>query len=259
MQVLDPKLLESHLRSRIEADMAAGIISGSAALIRQNGEIVCEEYFGTTVPGGNVPVCENTIFRLASMTKPITAAAALLLVSRGLLNLEDPIEKYLPSYSNMRLVTLDAAGNLTDNGPADRKITVLHLLTHTSGIGSDVVGEKQHAQMPAAANRTLASAVDYFSTQGLAFEPFTTQAYSGLAAFDVIARIIEVITGEDYQSFLRRELFLPCDMKDTTFLPTPEQAGRMITMHNLLNGQSCVGETFENCNFWAVPNTHFLG
>ena len=260
MQLLNQNLLKTNLEKRIFADMETGIISGSAALIRQNGQIVYENYFGNMVPGeDSAPVTDSTIFRLASMTKPVTAAAVLLLVSRGLLDLNDPVEKYLPGFQNMHLSALDENGSLLDAGPVSEKVAILHLLTHTSGIGSTEVGDRQHALMPMEANRTLSSAVDYFSRQGLAFEPFTAQAYSPLAAFDVLARIVELLTGEDYNDFLKREIFDPCDMKDTTFLPSQEQKSRLITMHNLIDQKGCIGETFEDCNFCDVPNTHYLG
>lgn len=259
MKLLNKELLKKNLTKRISSDMAAGIISGSAALVRQNGEIICEEYFGSSVPGGSIPVNERTIFRLASMTKPITAAAALILVSRGQLRLDDPVEKYLPAFGQMHLAALDENGNLIDAGPVTEKITVLHLLTHTSGIGTAEVGDKQMASMTAKDNCTLENSVDYYSRQGLAFLPFSAQAYSPLAAFDVLARIIELITGEDYNTFLKRELFIPCDMPDTTFLPSTDQWSRIITMHNLVDGCSCVGETTENCTFFDVPCSHYLG
>jgi len=259
MKVLDPNLLKTNHENRIFADIKNGIISGSAALIRQNGKVVYKQCFGTTVPGGDIPVTEDTIFRLASMTKPITAAAALLLIARGQLKLHDPVENYLPSYSQMHLAALDADGNLTDAGPAQTKVTVFHLLTHTSGIGTIEAGAKQHSLMTEKDNRTLKNAVDYFSRQGLAFEPFSAQAYSGLAAFDVLARIIEVITGKDYNDFLAQEIFEPCGMKDTTFQPSDDQLKRMITMHNRVDNKSCIGQTFPNCIFCDVPSSHYLG
>lgn len=259
MKLLNRELLKKNLETRIFSDMEKGIISGSAALICQNGEIVYENYFGSTAPGGAEPVSDRTIFRLASMTKPVTAVAALILVSRGLLNLDDAVEKYLPAYSRMRLATLDETGAVIDAGPVEEKITILHLLTHTSGIGSAEVGDRQYNLMPADQNRTLAGCVDYFSGQGLAFAPFTAQAYSPLVGFDVLARIVELISGQDYNDFLKKEIFLPCDMPDTGFLPTKEQWARMITMHNLADGKSCVGETFQDCIFCDVPSSHYLG
>jgi len=259
MKQLNQQILDQKLNERFQKDAANGIISGCAAIICQNGSIACEKYFGTTAPEGKQPVTEKTIFRLASMTKPITAVAVMILLARGKLKLNDPVEKYLPAYGSLRLAALDEHNHLTDAGEVSEKVTILHLLTHTSGIGSAEVGERQHALMTAEDNRTLENAVNYFAGQGLAFEPFTAQAYSGLAAFDVLARIVEVITGEDYQAFLQREIFTPCEMKDTTFLPSAEQTGRMIVMHNREASKSVIGETFENCNFCAVPNTHYLG
>lgn len=259
MKLLNENLLRQNLEKRILADMDAGIISGSAAIVRQNGRIVYENCFGATVPNSDLPVTKDTIFRLASMTKPITAAAALILISRGLLSLDDPVAKYLPAYGQMHLAALDASGALVDGGIVTEPITIRHLLTHTSGIGSAEAGMKQQEQMTDEDKLTLENAVDYFSRQGLAFSPFSAQAYSGTAAFDVLARIVEIISGSDYNAFLKQEIFDPCDMKDTTFVPSKDQWDRMITMHDRIDGKSCIGETFENCVFSDIPCSHYLG
>lgn len=278
MKLLNPQLLKANIETRMQSDMEDDIISGAAVLVRQNGQIIYENYFGATAPGGDQPVTADTIFRLASMTKPITGAAILLLLARGQIELEDPVSKYLPAYGDMRLAALRDAGvladaaagetdagtsqtgpTIVDAGPVSVPITIRHLLTHTSGIGSAEVGMEQHARMTAEDNRTLENAVNYFAGQGLAFKPFTAQAYSGLAAFDVLARIVEIVSGKDYNAFLEEEIFGPCGMKDTTFLPSDEQWNRVITMHNRIDGHSCAGETFENCIFGDIPCTHYLG
>ena len=113
--------------------------------------------------------------------------------------------------------------------------------------------------MSAEDNKTLKNAVDYFSHCGLGFEPFSTQEYSGTAAFDVLARIIEVISGKDYNDYLKQNIFDLCKMKDTTFIPTKAQWERIIPMHNKIEGRSVLGETYENCIFENIPVTHYLG
>ena len=96
-------------------------------------------------------------------------------------------------------------------------------------------------------------------TAGLDFEPGTKQQYSGTAAFDVLVKIIETITGTDYQEFLKKEIFAPCGMKNTTFVPTKEQWNAMMDMHNRVDGKSIIRGMKENCIFGDYPCTHYLG
>ena len=129
----------------------------------------------------------------------------------------------------------------------------MHLLTHTSGFG----GVKSHT-LTNKDRETIENTIDHYVKSGLDFEPFTRQAYSGFAAFDVLAAIAEKLTGEDYEEFLKREIFAPCNMKDTTFIPKESQCKRIITMHDKIDGKNGVGTTTEGCVFEAFPYRHKL-
>lgn len=250
MKLLDKVLLEKNIDDIAKYDIDNKKIFGSAYAVFQNGELVLEKCYGTT--GANdTRVTRDTLFRLASMTKPITSVATLILVERGLLSLDDTVDKYLPQFANIRIK--DAAGK--DLGAPKNMPTIRNLLSHTSGIGSN------YEKPPMNDNdmQSLDSSIEYFIRVGLDYEPATKQAYSGTGAFDVLTKIIEMVSGEDYLSFLKREIFEPLNMCDTTFLPSDEQWGRMATMHNLVNGENTAEKMREGCVFQNYPATHFLG
>jgi CubicO group peptidase (beta-lactamase class C family) len=107
--------------------------------------------------------------------------------------------------------------------------------------------------------KSIDNYIKFHSSAGLDFEPGTKQQYSGTAAFDVLARIVEKITETDYHSFLQKEIFEPCDMVNTTFVPTQKQWEQIIAMHNKVDDKSCDAEMKENCVFADYPCSHYLG
>ena len=255
MRLLNLEQLKENIDRRVSLDVAEGRVGGASVLVMQNGEMVYRQCFGAN---DAFPVKENTVFRLASMTKPITAIAALIVIERGLLHLDDPISKYLPSYSQMQIAKLDENGRGRMTGNAEKPVTVRHLLCHASGIGCTEVGYHYLARMTDEDRSTLSASVDCYANMPLAFEPYSKQAYSPTAAFDVLARIIEIVTGEEYGAFLKKEIFEPCEMKDTTFAPTAEQWARMIPMHDYRDGQAQVVRMMDGCVFENYPTTHAL-
>ncbi|MBQ8525918.1 MAG: beta-lactamase family protein [Clostridia bacterium] len=250
MKLLNKKILETNIEEIARYDLEENNIFGSAYIVCQGGEVVYKKHFGVTELSSKTPVSDDTIFRLASMTKPVTAMAMLILIDRGLISLSDPVKKYLPQFDKIHVVP--EAG--TDLGETKTDVTVMHLLTHTSGLGSG-----KPVNMTAKDRETVQDTVNYFVNAGLDFEPFTKQAYSGTAAFDALTAIAEKVTGEDYEEFLQREIFKPCNMKNTTFIPSESQWKRFISMHNKVDGKSCEVKTAANCVFEEYPGSHKLG
>lgn len=257
--IINREILSANIEKRIKTDLEEHKVSGASVIVKQNGKTVYKNCFGTTMPGGDKPVTFDTIFRLASMTKPITAVAIMILVDRKMLSLDDAVGKYLPEFKEMFICNIDEEGRIINTEKAKKEVIILHLLTHTSGIGSGDIGNMQSAKMTEKDRETLESTVHYFSKQGLAFEPFTKEAYSPFAAFDILVAIVEKITGEDYNDFIKRNIFIPCMMRDTTFVPSQEQWNRLITMHNRENKKSCIGYTTDNCVFEKFPCKHYVG
>ena len=259
MDLLDKNILAVNIEKRAMENIAAGKICGASVLVCQNGETVYKNCFGTVSPLSDIPVDDSTVYRIMSMTKPITAVAAMIMIERGLLSLDTPIEKYIPEFAVQEIMRENESGELVPCGKAKTKITVFHLLTHTSGIGSRPIWEAQFRKMTADDKKDLASSVKYFSRAGLAFEPFTIQAYSANAAFATLGRIIEIISGMNYNDFLRENIFEPCGMKDTTFTPSAEQWARMIKMHNMKDGVAVEAPSREGYISRDFPCTNFLG
>ena len=257
MQTLNKQLLKTNIDRAAQYDFDNQKVFGSAYCVMQEGEVVCEKCYGSTSLHSREPVTNKTIFRLASMTKPITAIAALILVDRGLLSLSDKVVDYLPEFKDIHVTELTKEGELIDLGKAQNDITILHLLTHSSGIGS--IAMSKSARMTDADKESVESTVRFFAKIGLDYEPGTKQYYSGIAAFDVLVKIITQITKTDYQAFLQQEIFDPCDMVDTTFIPSREQWDRIISMHNRVDGKCVEAEMKKNCVHRDYPCTHYLG
>ena len=247
---LDKTTLIKNIDEIAQYDFDNNKVFGSAYYVYDNGETV-EKCYGNMSLNSDMPITNTTLFRLASMTKPITAVATLVAMEKGFLSLDDTVDKYIPAFKQIQIK--DASGNISGvkNLPS-----ILNILTHTSGIGSD---SQKLAAMTGADQATLDSAITFYIGSGLDFEPGTKQAYSATGAFDVLVKIIEIATGEDYLQFLQKNIFEPCNMKDTTFIPTDEQWTRVVDMHQQANGENAIATLPEGCIFGNVPVTHYLG
>lgn len=247
---LDKTTLIKNIDEIAQYDFDNNKVFGSAYYVYDNGETV-EKCYGNMSLNSDMPITNTTLFRLASMTKPITAVATLVAMEKGFLSLDDTVDKYIPAFKQIQIKDASGAISGVKNLP-----TILNILTHTSGIGSD---SQKLAAMTGADQATLDSAITFYIGSGLDFEPGTKQAYSATGAFDVLVKIIETATGEDYLQFLQKNIFEPCNMKDTTFIPTDEQWTRVVDMHQQANGENAIATLPEGCIFGNVPVTHYLG
>ena len=258
MRVLNPARLAENIARVAQEDFADQKVFGSAYYVSQGEDLVFQKCFGGTTPSGETPVTDKTVFRLASMSKPITAFAALLLIDRGLLSPDDPVEKYLPAFRDIHVIKPQKDGTLRDDGVTPVPILVSQLLTHSSGILCESPPKAKH--MTDRDKENVQTMVDYVLRSGLDYVPGTYTQYSPYAAFDVMVSVIEHISGMDFLSFLQKELFLPCGMTDTTFAPSETQIDRMIAMHRKdENGKSAIHETPRYVIFGNFPFTHYLG
>ena len=242
--------LSQNIDSIAEHDISNKKVFGSAYFVYHKG-VEIEKCYGTRTLNSDVPVTNTTVFRLASMTKPITSVATLILAERGLLSLDDTVDRFLPGFKDIKII--DAFGN---SSAPEKLPTVKNILTHSSGIGSC---PEKLSRMTADDKETLDSAIAFYLRSGLDFEPSSMQAYSPTGAFDVLTKIIELVTESDYLQFLNKEIFEPCGMCDTTFIPTPEQRARMIDVNRIVDGENVVAKTPDNCVFGNIPCTHYLG
>jgi CubicO group peptidase (beta-lactamase class C family) len=168
----------------------------------------------------------DTLFRIASMTKPVTAIGIMILADEGKLSPDDDVSKHLPEFTGQMLVAEKGKDTVTLKRPA-RPVKLRDLLTHTGGLAAYPKGvDDVYAQR----NRTLAETTLAAALQPLQFEPGSKWAYSN-SGIDTLGRVIEVVSGEPYEAFLKKRVFDPLGMADTTFDPTPAQAKRLAVIY----------------------------
>jgi CubicO group peptidase (beta-lactamase class C family) len=225
-------------------------VAGAVALVARRGKIVHFEAQGMADIDGRKLMMKDSIFRLASMSKPITAVAVMMMLEEGKIRLTDRVSAFIPGFKDMKVAvakgTTDKPVQVPAFGrggpppappefdlvPAAREITVKDLLTHTSGLMSGgVSGSQQATVAPRSSADTLANYIPKLAQTPLDFQPGTLWRYSGLYGFDVLARIVEIVSGEPYDQFLQQHLFTPLGMKDTGFAPTPERMARVATVY----------------------------
>lgn len=192
--------------------MAKNEIAGAITIVVGTNKVLHLECTGLADVATQKPMTPDTLFWIASMTKPVTATAVLMLQDEGKLNVADPVEKYLPEFANLK----------TPSGKA-AKLTITHLLTHTSGLG-EADGK---AAMQAS---TLADLVPLWLAAPMQYEPGEKWKYTQ-SGINAAARIVEVVSGMSFDAFLQQRLFNPLGMKDTTFYPTAEQRARIATAY----------------------------
>jgi CubicO group peptidase (beta-lactamase class C family) len=218
---LDPAKLSAirvKMQEFVDQSQAAGIVT----LVGRRGQLAHLDAVGFRDLESKDPMRPDTIFRIASMTKPVTAIGIQMLEEEGRLSIEDSVEKHLPEFKGQMLVKSKTPQETTLVKPS-RPITIRDLLTHTSGLpGGPPIGL---SDLYAKRHRTLAEAAIAYSQMPLQFEPGTKWSYCN-AGIDTLGRIIEVLSGKSYEAFLDERLFKPLGMKDTFFYPTAERLKR---------------------------------
>lgn len=225
---------------------------GGAAAVIKDGEVVFKEYFGDD------RFNDNSIFRLASVTKIFTAVCVMKLHEDGKINIYDNVSKYIPAFSRLSLGDIAPNGMVYSVSMPSREITLFDLLTHTAGLGADSVGNREYTVMPIEEKISLASVTEYYGKNfHLAFEPGSKAAYSGFAGYDVLARVVEIVSEKSFNDFLQDELCIPLGLRDTTFQPTEEQYLRLVPMHQRAGGVD-KEVNFKGTLFRGMPRTYEL-
>jgi CubicO group peptidase (beta-lactamase class C family) len=219
----------------LNQEIAAGQLPGAVIAIARRGQLVFHEAVGYLGPDQSTPMPRDALFAIASMTKPITGVAGLLLWEAGRLGLADPIERFLPQLANRRVAVLTERV-LTGQGPietvpAERSITIKDLMRHTSGLTYGGRGTTAvHALYPASSNAAGAtldttSFLERLAAVPLLYQPGTVWDY-GLS-IDVIGLAVEAISGQTLGTFLEQHLFRPLGMPDTSFQVPQDKVARL--------------------------------
>ena len=220
----------------------AGDLSGFVTLIWRKGEEVQFNALGQRNIQSGAPMTRDTLFRIASMTKPITSVAALMLMEEGKLRLDDPISRWMPEFADMRVLK-DPQGPVEDTYPAPRAITVEDLMTHRSGLayGFTSIGPIAYAYQNALGDvLTNQMGPDaWLAALGrlpLSYPPGERFHYSH--ATDVLGFLVGRIAGMDFRHFLFKRIFEPLGMVDTDFWIPPAKRSRMATMYRMKEDES---------------------
>jgi CubicO group peptidase (beta-lactamase class C family) len=228
---LDPQRIEK-VGDYVRNEITAGHLAGAVVLVQQHGRPALLQSFGARDIATQVPMTADTIFRIYSMSKPITAVAAMMLVDDGKLGLDDPVAKYIPAFADTKVAVLAPDGKSVQSlAPLARPITIEDLLRHTSGITYGFYGDTAVRKLYAASNLfdgdiDNATFVDRLARLPLAEQPGTLWDYGH--SFDVLGRIIEVVSGETLYQFEKQRLLDPLGMTETAFyLADPSKRDRV--------------------------------
>jgi CubicO group peptidase (beta-lactamase class C family) len=208
-------------------------IAGAVTLVARQGKMVHFGATGLMDVEARRPMRRDAIFRIASMTKPITVTAALMLFEDGYFLLDDPIARFLPEFKQTRVFVRQTAHGV-EVADVQRPITIRHLLTHTSGLTYDFFPEDPVSRMYAAerilrADEILADKVRRVAALPLAHQPGARWTYG--VSHDVLARLVEVVSGQPFDVFLQQKIFAPLDMVDTGFTVPEENQDRIAVVY----------------------------
>lgn len=242
--------MSSRRLARVSAAMKAyadtGRVAGTVTLIARNGKIVHLEATGLRDVASASPMRPDTLFRIASMTKAVTSVAVMLLVEDGLLQIDDPVSKFIPSFAKTSVVVPPPVGTPVSNvaasagtAPALRPITIRHLLTHTSGI-SYGFGNPMEAEYKAAGvhgwyfadkSEPIAATIDRLAKLPMDAQPGEKYVYG--FSTDVLGVVVEKVSGQTLDEFFRTRIFAPLKMADTAFYVAPDRADRLATVYSM--------------------------
>jgi CubicO group peptidase (beta-lactamase class C family) len=220
----------------VETTISEKQFAGVNAAVMHNGKVVYSRSFGYRDLEGKKPMHEDTIFRIASMTKPITTTAAMMLYEEGKFLLDDPVSKYIPGFANMTVLAKEN-GDQSQTVPLQRPVTIRHILTHTSGLINTAAYEKNKIFDH---SKPLSAMAGIIGTVPLAHQPGAAWRYG--QSIDVLGYLVEVWSGETLDVYLARHIFEPLAMRDTGFFVPKEKIERLAKLYTL-NDRGVVSES----------------
>ena len=236
------------LHARFDEFVKSGKRAGAISLVVRNGKVVDWKTYGYRDLEAKLPMEKDTICRIWSMSKVVTSVAVMMLVEEGKITLSDPVDKFIPEFKEMRVLT----GGLADRPettPAVRPITVKHLLTHTSGLtytwGNDTVSESyRRAKIFEAPS--LKEFVARVAKMPLTAQPGERFNYG--VNIDVLGYLVEVVSGMPFDQFVQTRITTPLQMKDTHFVLPPEKRSRLAKTYEIKDGK-LVETNFDSLRF----------
>ena len=253
------KNIESYLQEKyIDTNRYVGTLTG----IYRNGQLGFISTLGLMDRESRKPIERDTIFRIYSMTKPITSVALMSLYEKGLLQLDDPVSEYIPAFKDLNVYSEGIFGNYKTTYP-DREMTIRDLLSHQSGLTygfmerSNVDAAYRELGIEKESQQNLQEFVNVLSTIPLEFSPGTAWNYS--VSTDVCGYLIEVISGKTLDMFLEEEIFQPLGMSDTGFYVPSSKTQRLSSNYEYREGQEPILVDDANTGSYINPPTLFSG
>jgi CubicO group peptidase (beta-lactamase class C family) len=255
----------ARIHEAMQRHIDAHDISGAVTLVARKGQVAWFHAQGVMDMQASKPMDKDAIFRIYSMSKPITGAAILMLLEEGKLRLNDPVSKFIQEFKGSKVAVVeDRPGNAAMSGspkyytvPAAREITIQDLLTHVSGLasGGPASSHELEGLLNGLNSRTLADIMPRFAAASLDFQPGSRWTYSALAGFDTLGRVVEVASGMSFDQFLRQRVFTPLGMKTTAFHPGDDRWSSVVTAYH--RADATLTKT-QNPNF-LQSKTYFSG
>ena len=257
----------SRIDKVLQQAVDSGWIAGAAGFIARDGKIVYNRAFGYSDVETKTQLKTDDIFRIASQTKAVTSVAVMTLFEEGKFLLDDPISKYIPEFSKPQVLDKYNPSDTTYTSlPAKREITIRDLLTHTSGIDYAGIGSQTMNAIYAKAGiptgfvsekLNLGEKIKLLGKMPLVHNPGERFTY-GLNT-DVLGYLVEVLSGESFDNYLRKHLFEPLGMEDTWFYLPETKAGRLVKVAAENNDRKLVNFTNDFVNYPLVAGTYFSG
>jgi CubicO group peptidase (beta-lactamase class C family) len=224
--------IDDHFRAYVDD----GRLPGWQVVLARHGKIVHSSTYGRRDAAADLPIESDTLFRIYSMTKPITSVAAMMLYEEGAFELKDPVSRFIPSFAGTRVFRGGTAVNPVTE-PMVEPMRIWHLLTHTAGLTYgfqyaspvDAIYRRAGFEWGTPPGADLAECCDRWASLPLLFQPGSEWSYS--VATDVLGRIVEVASGLSLDAFLADRVFGPLGMGDTGFQVRPEDAGRLAALY----------------------------
>ena len=219
----------------LKKEIEEGRIPGAVSYIKRRGEIIHEAAYGYSSLKDKSPIQKDQLFHIMSMTKPIITTAFMMLYEEGHFSLTDPVSKYLPQFKNLRVAKDVDQGANGETEPANKEITISHLLTHTAGFSHGLGGTKLDNEIAKALysqpHKDIESRVNAMLKLPLVGHPGEQWYYS--ASPDVLSLLIEHFSGITTAEFLKQRIFDPLEMNDTGYNVSKENKARWMPVHNL--------------------------
>jgi len=260
------KRVHDTMQRYIDSNQIAGVVT----LIARNGKIVWFDPQGWADMDSKKAMSKDDVFNWASITKPVTATAVLMMVEEGKIHLTDPISKYIPEFKTMKVRDLKPGATLeggagqgrevlasSNLAAASREITIHDLLTHTSGLMSVAVPNTTAPDSNDLLTSTLEKMMPRFAAVPLDFQPGTKWAYSNWAGFDILARIVEITSGKPFDQFLKERIFGPLGMRNAGFDPFKDERAKHIAVRYAPSPNGL--KKLDPPTPWSAGNDYFSG